>query len=70
MAFEKNMLSAQETQFLKLACSELTYKEIAQEMSLNPRAVDALRDNLFQKLDIKSRVGLAMYAMRQGLISF
>lgn len=63
------ILTAQETFFLKLACTELTYKQIAQQMQLNPRAVDGLRNNLFQKLDIKSRVGLAMYAMHQGLIN-
>jgi two-component system, NarL family, invasion response regulator UvrY len=70
IALEKAMLSAQETTFLKLVSSEMTYKEIALEMKLNPRAVDALRDHLFQKLDIKSRVGLAMYAIRQGLVAF
>jgi two-component system, NarL family, invasion response regulator UvrY len=69
MALEKAMLTIQETIFLKLASSEKTYKEIALEMKLNPRAVDALRDHLFQKLDIKSRVGLAMYAIRQGLVA-
>ena len=70
MAFEKNLLTVQEVWFLKLSSSEMTYKEIALKMQLNPRAVDALRDHLFQKLDIKSRVGLAMYAMRQGLVTF
>jgi DNA-binding CsgD family transcriptional regulator len=67
---KKNLLNAQELQFLKLSCSELTYKEIAVEMQLSPRAVDALRDQLFNRLDVKSRVGLAMYAIRHGLVSF
>lgn len=67
---KKNLLNTQELQFLKLSCSELTYKEIAGEMQLSPRAVDALRDQLFNRLDVKSRVGLAMYAIRHGLVSF
>src|ERR1044072_1883760 len=67
---KKNLLNTQELQFLKLSCSELTYKEIAVEMQLSPRAVDALRDQLFNRLDVKSRVGLAMYAIRHGLVSF
>ena len=46
------------------------YKEIAQEMKMNPRTIDAIRDTLFDKLDAKSRVGLAMYSIRHGLISF
>jgi DNA-binding NarL/FixJ family response regulator len=67
---EKAMLNANEISFLKLACSEMTYKEIAMAMNLNPRAVDNLRDNLFEKLEVKSRIGLAMYAIRHGIITF
>ena len=67
---QKALLSDQELNFLKLACSDLTYKEIAQQMSLNPRSVDTLRDGLFIKLDVKSRVGLAMVAIRHGVVTF
>ena len=70
MTQKKNLLNEQELQFLKLSCSELTYKEIAGEMNLSPRAVDALRDQLFGRLDVKSRIGLAMYAIRHGLVTF
>ena len=66
---DKNMLTEIEIRFLQLSCSEMTYKEIAQEMKLNPRGVDNLRDNLFTKLEVKSRVGLAMYAIRHGLVN-
>jgi len=69
-SLQKNMLSDPEMEFLKLACSDLTYKEIAQQMGLNPRTVDTLRDQLFVKLDVKSRVGLAMVALRHGVVSF
>jgi len=69
MVLESAMLTVQEFTFLKLAASDLTYKEIAMEMNLNPRAVDGLRDHLFEKLEIKSRVGLAMYAIRQGIVA-
>ncbi len=62
-------LEDREIEFLKLACSDLTYKEIAQNMKLSPRSVDALRDHLFLKLDVKSRVGLAMMAIRNGVIT-
>ncbi len=69
MVLEGAMLSAPEFTFLKLAASDLTYKEIAMEMNLNPRAIDGLRDHLFEKLEVKSRVGLAMYAIRQGIVA-
>jgi two-component system, NarL family, invasion response regulator UvrY len=69
MVLERAILSTQEIIFLKLASSDMTYKEIALEMKLNPRAVDSLRDHLFEKLEVKSRVGLAMYAIRQGIVA-
>lgn len=69
-SLHRNMLTEQEIDFLKFASSELTYKEIAQKMGLNPRSVDSLRDHLFDKLDVRSRVGLAMYAIRHGIVAF
>ena len=66
----RSMLTETEVRFLKLACTEMTYKEIAVTMHLNPRAVDNLRDNLFDKLDVKSRVGLAMYSIKHGIYTF
>ncbi len=70
MDLHKSMLSDEELKFLKLVCSDMTYKEIAQKMGLNPRSVDTLRDQLFIKLDVKSRVGLAMVAIRHGVVTF
>jgi two-component system, NarL family, invasion response regulator UvrY len=70
LGLQKAMLSFQELEFLKLACSDLTYKEIAQQMHLNPRSVDTLRDQLFTKLAVKSRVGLAMVAVRHRVVTF
>ena len=67
---QNTMLGEPELEFLKLACSDLTYKEIAQRMDLNPRAVDNIRDQLFTKLDVQSRVGLVMMALKNGIITF
>jgi two-component system, NarL family, invasion response regulator UvrY len=64
---QQSLLSVAELQFLKYTCSDLTYKEIAQKMGLNPRSVDNLRDQLFLKLDVRSRVGLAMLAIKNGV---
>jgi len=66
---QDHILSEHEIRFLKFACSDLTYKEIAQNIGLSARAVDALRDNLFMKLDVKSRVGLVMVAMKNGIVT-
>jgi two-component system, NarL family, invasion response regulator UvrY len=63
------ILNENEISFLKLVASELTYKEIAQKMQISPRTIDNYRDALFLKLNVKSRVGLAMYAVKSGIIT-
>ena len=62
-------LSEREIDFLKMACSEMTYKEIADKMFLSPRTVDGYRDALFEKLNVKTRVGLVMYAIKNGIVA-
>jgi DNA-binding NarL/FixJ family response regulator len=38
-------------------------------MHLTPSSVDGYRDGLFEKLQVKSRVGLAIYAVKNGIVS-
>src|SRR6201996_924064 len=61
-------LNSREIEFLKLSATELTYKEIAEHMCISSRTVDGYRDNLFDKLGIKSRIGLVLYAIKNKLI--
>ena len=62
------MLSEREIEFLKFACTEKTYKEIADAMYLSPRTIDGYRDALFEKLNAKTRIGLVMYSIRNGIV--
>jgi DNA-binding NarL/FixJ family response regulator len=62
-------LNEREIEFLKFVCTEMTYKEIAENMYLSPRTIDGYRDNLFERLNVKTRVGLAMYAIRNGIVN-
>ena len=62
--------SKKELDFLKLCCSELTYKEIAEQMFVSPRTVDNYREALFLKLNIKSRTGLVLYAIQNEIFKF
>lgn len=64
----EDAFSDREREFLKLACTEMTYKEIADKMRVSPRTVDGYRDALFAKIDAKSRVGLVLYAIKQGWV--
>lgn len=61
-------LTERELHFLKLACSEKTYAQIAKEMFVSERTVDGYRDALFKKLDISTRVGLVIFAIKNKLV--
>lgn len=62
-------LNDRETDFLKYACTEMTYKEIADKMFVSPRTIDGYRDGLFEKLHVKTRVGLVMYAIKNNIVT-
>ncbi|MBS1739252.1 MAG: response regulator transcription factor [Bacteroidetes bacterium] len=61
-------LTDREKEFLAHSCTELTYREIAEKMFVSPRTVDGYRENLFDKLNITTRVGLAIFAIKSGLV--
>jgi DNA-binding NarL/FixJ family response regulator len=65
---DHSKLNSRELEFLRLAGTELTYKEIADQMKISVRTVDGYRDQLFEKLHVKSRVGLVLYAIKNKLI--
>lgn len=54
-----------EMTFIELACSEMTYKEIADIMHLSPKTIDGYRQDLFKRLKIKNRVGLVIFALKK-----
>lgn len=61
-------LNDRERTFVKYACSELTYAEIADKMCVSTRTVDGYRESVFEKLNVHTRVGLALLAMRTGMV--
>jgi DNA-binding NarL/FixJ family response regulator len=65
----QNQLTAKELDFLKLACTDFTYKQIAEKMDKSERTIDGYRESLFEKLNVQSRVGMAMEAIRRKLVS-
>jgi DNA-binding NarL/FixJ family response regulator len=67
---EKSILKDDEIEFLKLVSTEMTYKDIALLMKMTPRNIDNYRDVLFAKLGVKSRVGLVIYAVKNGIVNF
>ncbi len=62
-------INEKEKQFLKYACSDMTYKQVAAEMKMSERTIDGYREALFQKLKVQSRVGLCLEAIRKNLVT-
>ncbi|WP_281233639.1 response regulator transcription factor [Flavobacterium gelatinilyticum] len=65
---KKISLKEKELVFIKHACTEMTYKEIASEMCLSPKTIDGYRECLFDKLEIKTRIGLVLYAVKNKIV--
>jgi len=65
---KKICLKEKEIVFIKHACTEMTYKEIASEMCLSPKTIDGYRESLFDKLEIKTRIGLVLYAIKHKIV--
>lgn len=65
---EESQLSDKERRFLELACSDMTYKQIAAQMGLAERTIDGYRESVFEKLKVQSRVGMAMEGIRRGWV--
>jgi DNA-binding NarL/FixJ family response regulator len=61
-------LNAKETEFLQYAATELTYKEIGEKLFCSPRTVEGYRDALFEKLNLKTRIGLVVYGIKNKII--
>ena len=61
-------IGEREIEFLNLACSDMTYRQIAEVMKVSERTIDSCRESLFQKLNVESRTGMALEAIRRGLV--
>jgi DNA-binding NarL/FixJ family response regulator len=62
-------ITEREKEFLQYCITEMTYREISEKMFCSPRTVESYRDSLFEKLDLKTRVGLAVFAIKNGYAS-
>jgi DNA-binding NarL/FixJ family response regulator len=61
-------LSDKEKEILRLFCTEMTYKEMAIELGISSRTIENHKEILCKKLDINSRIGLAIYAIKNKLV--
>ena len=62
-----SLLTNREREVLGLIADGKTVKEIASQLNLSPKTVEAHRQNIMQKLEINNTAGLVKYAIREGL---
>jgi DNA-binding NarL/FixJ family response regulator len=62
------VISEREKEVLSLVCMEFTAQEIAQKMNISARTVEAIKDRLMQRFEVKNSVGLVFFAMKNSLI--
>lgn len=65
----ESLLTDREIEVLRLICDEFTNKEIAEELNISVRTVDAHRRNLLQKTGARNTAGLVRYALSRQLVS-
>ncbi len=61
-------ISDKEKQVIRLLCMEYTAQEIAKEMEISARTVEAIKDRLMERFGVKNSVGLVFFAMKNSLI--
>jgi len=61
-------LNSREKELLDYFCTEMSYMEIAQKIFLSESTVDTYRARLFEKFDVKNRIGLILKAVALGIV--
>ena len=61
-------LTERETEILRLVATEFSSNEISEKLFISVSTVESHRRNLFQKLNVKSAIGLTKYALKFGLV--
>lgn len=69
MEYQPDGLKEKEIEFVQLACSDMTYKEIADKMCVSPKTVENYREAAFKKLGAKNRIGMVLSAVKNNLYS-
>jgi len=61
-------ITSREQEFLQYCSTDLAYKEIADRMAVSINTIHSFRRSLFQKLKMKNRSSLVLYAIQAGIV--
>jgi len=65
---EEELLTSRELDVLRLVAEGMTNDQIAQQLSLSSRTIEAHLTHIYTKLDVRSRTEAALLAQRKGWI--
>jgi len=68
--YYKELLTEQETKFLKLCCNDMTYEQIGREMNISKKTAQHVAERIGEKTGLHQRYQLAMYALNAGIGKF
>jgi len=63
-----NLLESKHKQFLKLCCKDLRLTDIPHKMGVSVSTVEKYQKYLFQKLKVKTRIGLVRFAIKNQIV--
>jgi len=63
------VLHEREKELLRYLCTDLSYAEISKKIFLSESTVDTYRARLFEKFEVKNRIGLILKAVHLGLVT-
>jgi two-component system nitrate/nitrite response regulator NarL len=65
----RTRLTRRESEIIRCVAMGMRNAEVANQLSLSENTVKTHLTNIFQKLGIRSRLGLTHYAIKRGLVS-
>jgi DNA-binding NarL/FixJ family response regulator len=62
------IFNKKELRVIQLTCKQLTAKEIGEKMGLDFRTIEMYRAEIFRKMKVRNIVGMALWAVKKGLV--
>jgi DNA-binding NarL/FixJ family response regulator len=64
---KRDLFREEEKSIIQLICEEKTSKEISKLLFISKRTVDGIRSRILTKMNVKTNVGVAIYAIRHAI---
>ena len=62
-------MSERENELLQYLCTDMSYAEISKKIFLSESTIDTYRSRLFEKFEVRNRIGLVLKAAHMGIVN-